>query len=185
MPTIEETPVRIPAQIREDAFYYNVANRAVLNGNVEKEFFAVPYEGWSRQRQLWMLAIGVALMTVLAMFGSDFWMAVLLMGLILSIGVHLVEKYNHNQLITGRFKRDGYILPGEIVSAVASMSGINWGYSTTQFMVEIAYQFTSPNGDLFYATIKESRPDLNGKPLPLPGTPVYVLYFNDDESYLL
>jgi lysylphosphatidylglycerol synthetase-like protein (DUF2156 family) len=185
MPTIEETPVRLPAQIREDAFYYNAANRVVLNGNVEKEFFAVPYEGWSRQRISWIVVLVVTLMILLAMLDSFLWIVAPALGLVLGIGVQVVEKYNHNQLITGRFKRDGYVLPGEIVSAVASMSGINWGYATTQFVVDIAYQFTSPNGDLFHATIKESRPDLNGKPLPLPGTPVYVLYFNDDESYLL
>jgi hypothetical protein len=185
MPTIEETPVRLPTQIHEDAFYYNVANRAVLNGNVDKEFFTVPYQGGTQQRILWIVALAVALMILFSMLDSVLWIVALLLGLVLPIGVQVVETYNHNQLITGRFKRDGYVLPGEIVSAVASMIGINWGYGTTQFMVEIAYQFSSPNGELFHATIKESRPDLNGKPLPLPGTPVYVLYFNDDESYLL
>jgi hypothetical protein len=183
--TIEESPVRLPTHIREDTFFYKAENRAVVNGTRRTDTFAVPSPAIVRDRTFWT-AIGFVVITiVLALMGFELWFMVAVVGIAVAAGMSILDENRRNQMISKRFAREGHVVPGEIISAVASMSGVTWRHSTAVFTVEIIYRFTSPNGDEFRASIKEARPDLNGKPLPVPSTPVYVLFFNDEESYLL
>jgi hypothetical protein len=183
--TTEETPVRLPTHIREDAFFYKAENRAVVNGRRRTDTFAVPSPEIVRDRTFWT-AIGFVIMTIfLALMGFELWFLVAVVGIAVAAGMSVLDENRRNQIISRRFTREGHVVAGEIISAVASMSGVTWRYSTAVFTVEIRYRFTSPNGDEFRASIKDVRPDLNGKSLPIPGTPVYVLFFSDGESYLL
>lgn len=183
--TIQETPVRLPTHIREDAFFYKAENRAVVNGTRRTDTFAVPSPAIARDRTFWT-AIGFVVITiVLALMGFELWFMVAVVGIAVAAGMSVLDENRRNQMISQRFAKEGHVVAGEIISAVASLSEVTWRYSTAVFTVEIRYRFTSPNGDAFRASIKEARPDLNGKPLPIPGTPVYVLFFSDKESYLL
>jgi hypothetical protein len=84
-----------------------------------------------------------------------------------------------------RYTREGQILQGELRFCVASVGQHPFARGPADFDVTIEYRFTTPDGITIHRTTKEVRNDLNGKQLPMPGTPVYVLYFNDREYYLL
>ena len=185
IPVVEETPVRLPTQIREDAFFYMEVNRAVVNGTRRTDTFVVPSPPIVRDRTFWTAIGFVTLTIVLALMEVELWFMAVVVGIAVAAGMSVLDENRRNQVMSRRFAREGYVVPGEIISAVASMRDGYWRYSTAVFIVEIVYRFTSPQGDEFRASIKEARPDLNGKPLPVPGTPVYVLFFNDDESHLL
>lgn len=180
-----ETPVRLPTHIREDAFFYKMENRAVLNGTLAQLFFTIPYQSWNHHRFLLVLGSMIILMIALALFHSSFWIVVFLLGLMVSMAFPIVDKHKRNQHLKARFHQEGYIVQGEIVSCVASVNQFVGTFAANAFVVEVDYRFTAPDGDIFRSSITEPRPDLNGTQLPAPGTPVYVLYFNERECYLL
>jgi hypothetical protein len=61
----------------------------------------------------------------------------------------------------------------------------SFGDSESDFKVEVGFGFRSPQtGTWIKGKDSKKRKDLWGKPLPAPGTPVHVLYL-DDENYVV
>jgi hypothetical protein len=86
-----------------------------------------------------------------------------------------------NTRLNERAWRKGKFCTGEIESCV---SVVPWG-KARQFQIRLTYLFRSPKGILIRRITTQKRPNLNGQPLPSPGTSVMVLYFSDGEYYLL
>ena len=86
-----------------------------------------------------------------------------------------------NGRINNRVNREGEFILGEIMACVG---GVRGGRSR-QFQVTTTYTFPTVGGVKLAGTSTQIRPELDGKPLPVPGTPVVVLYFSDTEHYLL
>jgi hypothetical protein len=76
--------------------------------------------------------------------------------------------------------RDAVLLDGSLTET----TGITHGKSGSLFHVHVTYAFQSPLGVEMVGKQHYLRDDLNGKPLPAPGTPVKVLY-TDDTCYLM
>jgi len=74
---------------------------------------------------------------------------------------------------TLRLQRSGQILKGVVLKADSA-----WN-SKTGNTVTIQYQVIAPTGKPLVRTGSTIRNDLKGKPLPVRGTPVYVVYVND------
>lgn len=180
----EETPVRLPTHIREDAFFMDLKNRTVLTGGLQMGVLQLPTEGYATDRLYWtsLLITGVTLFFIVTQL--HLWMVSLTLGVIAILGVTFLNKRILSQQVTQRFREEGYILRGEIISCVAFTD--TWlPTDSANFNIKVEYRFTTPHGDTLQPTIEQVRNDLNGKPLPLPETPLYILYFNDREYHLL
>lgn len=183
--TVEETAIRRPTYIREEAFFYEELNRARLYSKLPPDFSVIPQPGWYAYFGFIAGGVGLILLSLLFIVGWNFWIVMLLFGLVAMVAVPMIMQHQRTRLLATRFGKEGYIVVGEVVSAIASMEGSPLIQSSYKFIVEIEYRFAAPQGEIFRSSIKAARPDLNGKQLPLPGTPVYVLYFSEAEAYLL
>jgi hypothetical protein len=83
-----------------------------------------------------------------------------------------------NRRITERFRREGQILQGNLV-ACDTGRGFEWRF------LKFLYHVTTPSGQTVQRNFLERDFYSLRKRVPTPGTPVAVLYFSDDEHYLL
>jgi hypothetical protein len=72
-----------------------------------------------------------------------------------------------------RFRAEGRLLEGQVVTCSATQS------SESGYLVELSYSFLTPDGRTLEGKGSERREDLKGTPLPMPGTPVSVLYVDN------
>lgn len=177
----EETPVRIPSRLREDAFFYDERNMDELYRTENHHFFVPPPKGHDYGLYVLTLGTGAAVLT-LALMGFNAWIAILLFGLLAMLGMMMYAPFRWKREFHERFSREGYVVPGEIITCIAFTKP---GNTSVMFMVEAEYRYRAPNGEFFVSSIAEPRPDLEGTQLPPPGTPVYILYFSEHEAYLL
>lgn len=178
----EETPVRIPTRIREDAFYYDERNCGVLNGSTHYSFFVPSPKRHTPHIEAFIIGLGLGTL-VLALVGLHaLGIALLFVGALGLLGMIISEPFRWKKELNERFPREGYVVLGEILTCIAYIKRAG---QYAYFMVEIEYRYRAPNGDFFTSSINAQRPDLNGTQLPPPGTPVYVLYFSEQEAYLL
>jgi hypothetical protein len=185
MAIIQETPVLPPIAVREDAFFYRESNRKVVNGNPNRDVFHISKNDSAPSLKM----MGIGLMAALAIFiviiNSELWCLALVLGIGGVIFLASTEDYSDSQKLMQRYTREGQILQGELLAWVASVGQHPFARGPADFDVTVEYRFTTPDYITIHRTTKEVRNDLNGKQLPMPGTPVYVLYFNDREYYLL
>lgn len=181
---IEETAIRQPTHIREDAFFNNPANRPVLTGEKPQGTLHISTDGFVNDYLYWLFLL-IAGATILFMVAQpDLWTTGLVVGGAAGVGLAVVNQRLQNRAVMRRFQKEGHILRGEIVLCTASTNTFILSESSA-FHVKVAYQFTTPTGTVIEASHEQVRNDLNGKPLPMPETPVYVLYFNERDYYLL
>jgi hypothetical protein len=73
MPTIQETPVRLPIVIPENAFFYRDSNRGVMNGNPNRDVFHISKNDSAPSLKM----VGIGFMAALAIFiviiNSELW----------------------------------------------------------------------------------------------------------------
>jgi hypothetical protein len=78
----------------------------------------------------------------------------------------------------GRLYAQGQLLQGVILS----VKGV--GREQQDYLLEVEYRFTAPNGVEMTHKQRVVRDDLQAQPLPLVGTPVNVLYIGE-RSYMV
>lgn len=182
---IEETPVRLPTHILEDAFFFWESNRALLNGNPHRDVIRGGPSATAPFEFPWGLFMIMALTLGFIVVFPTYWVGAVLVGGATLLIVAVTDSYNNAQKQMQRLSTEGHILSGELMRCVASMVPNPMGKGASDFYVSVEYRFLTPNGTPIHAIYKEARNDLNGTQLPVPGTPLYVLYFNDREYHLL
>jgi hypothetical protein len=96
-------------------------------------------------------------------------------GLVFSFSWLLVREI----LKRRKLARRGQRITGEIVRSSSDRD------SDGDFTLEVRFGFHSPHtGAWIEGKDSQTRKDLEGKPLPPPGTPIHVLYLND-KTYLM
>lgn len=184
-PIIPLPAVRQPVAVRDDAFFYYERNRDYLNG---RQNVGVQLQNtFDSHDDITLFVIGgVAVVSVVLLialaFLRDLFLFVLFQLLFGALFLpRLWEGWRTRKSIR-RLDGDGQIVSGELVNTIASIGGTA---HKALFYVEASYRFTSPSGTLVEGRVKHPCPDLSGVALPVPGTPVYVLYFGENDFYLL
>lgn len=194
IPVPEETPARSVAHLRDDAFFLHY-NQGFVRGqwvvvNVPNPLY--------QKADITIYLVGAVIGSVVLLLALIYLLYLLfnisLLGLLYFPAIFLggyipfyaVGRYGErvNRRIEKRFQREGQILQGEIFHSAGSVSSLMSPRRHT-FVVKIGYRVETPTGKAVRRYVIEPRPDLEGVQLPAPGTPVYILYFNDDEHYLL
>jgi hypothetical protein len=190
----EETPSKSIPFLAEKSYFLHV-NQQFIKG--QNPSVIVPNPFYQRENAsivlvgLWMLtyAFLAALLFVLR-FGLEitwaFWLVYPLAFLGFRIPFYFIDRYGEmvNRRLAARFQREGQILEGEIIYSAGTISSWMRANRNT-FIAKIGYRFETPAGRVLRRYVNEPRPDLEGVQLSAPGTPVYILYFNDDDHYLL
>jgi hypothetical protein len=101
---------------------------------------------------------------------------VVLMDLLTFVGVVVYIRASFKWLY---LRGKGILLDGEIVE-IDFREEIRGGY-----YIKIIYNFLSPDSQILGQIIEKRRDDLKYKPLPQPGTPVTILYADDDCHIML
>lgn len=193
---LTESPARFPRIVDLNAFYYFPENEVFVRGRHGLAHVANPVMPDGQvTRQMKIVSL---LLFVIAALGTGIIVAVsrnslpgvivplvlcLFLGAFFAGRTTVIEHLGkrHNAAITRKFLERGTVLQGTLLTFAASPIGNN----ENTLHVEVGYDFINPGGDRQIARVKADRPALNGKPLPIPGTTVYVLYFSDNEYYLL
>lgn len=96
-------------------------------------------------------------------------------GLVVSFAWLLVRKIRKRC----RLARRGQRIAGEVLSCASDRD------SDGDLLLKVRFGFRSPqSGKWIEGKDSQTRKDLEGKPLPSPGTPVHVLYL-DDKTYMM
>jgi hypothetical protein len=184
--TIEEKPVLVPSTVLQDTFFFSRTNRAILDGNRGGDVFDVfPKKVHYGSTVLTFMLSVVSAILLGTWVHSELFLIVLFFGGCLMIATTITSAADYAQKLYQRYQKEGYVVPGEILACVGSTGHLSLQYSTRSFVLQVQYQFTTPGGKVIRASLTEPRSDWNEAALPTPGTPVYVLYFNDREYYLL
>lgn len=177
--SIEETPARQRVTMHKDAYFYYPQNRAYLMG--QESSLKVP-NPLKYNRAFTVVVFIVLILSLL--IAQDMGVSALLFG---GVEIACLLLYQHwynwraDITITKRSEREGAIIQGIVRRCIASVEGVK----TPLFYIEIIYQFKVNQSKLVRNRIKEVRNGLSAEILPTAGTPIYVLYFNDQEYYLL
>jgi hypothetical protein len=100
-------------------------------------------------------------------------------GAIVFLGLMLGRAGFRNRKENELLAQEGKILYG----AIATCSGIR---ERSSYIINVSYSFISPEtGEKIRGRMFKTRNDLRGKPLPEPGTPVAILYRNDEHHEML
>lgn len=102
-------------------------------------------------------------------------------GIILGGAFPFLRVAQRNATLNKRAMAKSDILKGEVSSCIREEGLL----SSRPSSITTIYLFANPAGTHIRRTTTQKRPDLKDRELPEPGTPVYLLYFNDDEYYLL
>jgi hypothetical protein len=122
---------------------------------------------------VWLEGTGISIVDALVPLGLLIVLAILIPVLV----ENRVNAYL-NRRITDRIHREGQILQGELV-ACETGRGFEWRF------LKFFYRVTTPSGQMVQRNFLERDLYSLRKRVPTPGTPVAVLYFSDDEHYLL
>jgi hypothetical protein len=79
--------------------------------------------------------------------------------------------------------QQGHLIQGTIVWCKGNVESFD-GSSIELYIVTVTYEFQSPTSQTLWSRGSVGRNDLRGQPLPGPGTPVLILYL-DDQNYAL
>lgn len=178
--TIQETPVRRPLEITKNIFFFNPRNREHINGLRTPLEIATIHTVFKESVFAGSIVMLIAGAIYFALPQVVWLIAIVTLPAIVILPYMIVAQANGR--INDRVARGGEFLMGEIVSCVAGLSSRG---RSAEFQVTTTFTFVTPNKIKMLGTDKQVRPDLDGKPLPVPGTPVVVLYFSDSEHYLL
>lgn len=195
IPVSEETPVRYIADLRQSAFFWYSYNREFAKGRRQDVSVVNPlYQIEHITIYLWLMFVvilitGIVIGTVFTPPALQLlWLPGYILLLFTSIfsPYYLVDRYGDyfNRRMSQRFLREGTIIQGELTQCTVSAS-TNFRPIGSTLVLKIAYRFESRFGERINGYFIEPRKDLEGRQLPSLGTPVYILYFNDDEHYLL
>lgn len=105
--------------------------------------------------------------------------SVVLGGSILWLIFLIVSRMNLRESLM----QQGRLIHGTVVWCKGKVH-FSEGQSSDYYHVTVTYEFQSPTGQSLWNRGVEVRDDLRGQPLPKPGTPVLVLYL-DDQNYAL
>src|SRR5262249_16803471 len=88
-----------------------------------------------------------------------------------------------------RLFEKGRTLPGTVIHCVGYGQPFPpscWeGTGTSSYAIRLEYAFRTPGGREVVQTEGRLAEDLKGQPLPEPGTPVFVIYLDDEHSEVL
>lgn len=178
--TMQETPVRPMVEVPVGTYFFHTRNREAFHKRtVPLELAPMP---WT-----WLRTIGSGMGLIIALATIAYTSTPNIVWLMMAAGAVVLGSLpfwmsaQANMRLNERAWRDGTFCTGEIDSCV---SVVPWG-NARQFQVRVAYRFRTPKGILIRRITTQNRPDLNGQPLPSPGTLIMVLYFSDGEYYLL
>lgn len=190
MPILTEEPVRYVAATHKDAFFlhYNgsfaqgqAADVVVVNPFYQRlTLLNVYYVGF------WLIGVVLLLVTLgVAYYQYMGLLIILILNLGFRMPTFLLEQYGsyRDWQLSNRFLYEGQIVEGEVLectTAVANLHPFN-----SAFILKIRYRFVTPDDEVLTGYVQEPREEFRGRPLPAPGTPVYVLYFDNQEHYLL
>jgi hypothetical protein len=177
---IEETPARRSLQLSSDVFFFNPRNRERVRGLSTPLEIASPHTIGDQLLVASIITVIIAAITSIIL-PHLVWLILPVTGIIIFGQSHLIVA-QANARINKRLAKGGEFVMGESVSCVGGLS--RQGRSA-EFQVTATFTFLTPNRTQLWRTDKQVRPHLDGKPLPVPGTPVVVLYFSDTEMYLL
>jgi hypothetical protein len=92
-------------------------------------------------------------------------------------GICDLRRFISTQALYRRYLRESKLITGEIVSCEKR-------YEDSRNVVYVTLQFTAPNQNVLTGTQSKEREDSLVNPLPPPGTPVTVVYV-DDQNYVI
>ena len=174
----EEFPVRRPALVQENAFFYNPDNRFYLLGQTPDLHIRINTPP-NNAADFLIVCCGLVALLSFLLYGLSPWFSLSFMASLVGFIFSALMITRHKRAyLHRRLAREAYFLNGTLLACVA-----RGGRSSLE--VEAQYEFVSPTGITLRGKERKERPDLSGKQLPAPGTPVYVLYFSDKEFYLL
>lgn len=178
--TIQEVPVRPMVEVPVGTYFFHAGNREAFHKRmIPLELAPMP---WT-----WLPTIGIGMGLIIALATVAYTATPHIAWLMIATGAVVLGSLpfwmsaQANTRLNERAWRDGRFCTGEIDSCV---SVVPWG-NARQFQVRVAYRFRTPKGIPIRRITTQNRPDLNGTQLPSPSTPVVVLYFSDEEYYLL
>lgn len=96
-------------------------------------------------------------------------------------GIRSVIQYRHSKKIYPRLAQEGILLEGEITA----IRGEERGKSVKNYYVIVEYAFLSPGKHRLTGQVEAIRGELQGKELPPIGTPVTILYADDNAHVML
>ncbi len=119
--------------------------------------------------------------------GAGFFVMLLLLSLVLASGYYaLFHALRQRYVARRRFRRlrqTHRVITGEIIE---SDGALYTGYGeSSAYHIMVRYQFQSPSGATLAGRQQRRREDLRGQPIPPSGTPVRVLYADDDVYVML
>lgn len=184
---VAETPVIRPKNFREDAFFNHAENLDFLLGQrleakIEHEItIDSPFSS-----HLLGVFVVAALIMVMGVASGVAGMAIAggVFAFVGVVGVYLEHERAVEQRttdVTQRLYTQGKILEGTVIECISSVEGGKY----PKFYVDTLYRFVPPTGDPIQDHVKRARQDLSGTVLPAQGFPVYILYFDHTEYYLL
>jgi hypothetical protein len=147
-----------------DFFHPATVISALYLPNDPQQSRIIGFEPSFGTRMIDVLFIGV---TLFVMWGSSvFTLAIL--------------KYPIDKRRFRRLWRNGILIDGEVVAAKKRITRREFGH-----YVVITYSFQTPNGRTLTRKQSHLRNDLRNTPLPTVGTPVSILYADDDAVVML
>ncbi len=151
------------------------ANRPALN-SAEGMFDAIAL-AWTMP----LLFTGIGIIIVAALAESH-----QIISLLFGVGLIIYSFFSLFRVAANIWRKRRLFQHGKILrGAITSCSGI-WS-DEDGYVVDVDYCFGGSSTGVReqISTAREMRPDLHGKPLPEPGTPVLVVYHNEKYHSLL
>lgn len=188
-PTVIERSLRPTIPVQEGTFLLYPDNQRFLQGESD-QLTAI---NWVNRHLVVELAfryitlfIFVAVFLPLVNTGElNGWAmvgALLLIPIIIWIGYLLEKQFNRymNRRTTKRYEQEG-----QLVSGVLESCGRGSLFSFDGSKLLFVYTFTNPKGETIRGKLGERYRTFGRRPIPEAGSPVVILYFNDNEHFLL
>jgi hypothetical protein len=108
-------------------------------------------------------------------------------GLVVIVAGYFVSRRRSAATAAVQLIREGQVLPGMLVACEGqeqTASEASLGETARAYAVTVDHRFTTPMGKEITDTAAHNRRDLRHTELPAPGTPLRVLYL-DDQNYAL
>jgi hypothetical protein len=110
-----------------------------------------------------------------------------LAGLLIAVGGYYVISRHTTAVARLRLIHEGRVLPGTLVECTGrdeTTTEASFGEVTRSYVIAVEYRFAAPAGDEIADHDEHNRRDLRRVELPPAGTPVRVLYL-DEQTYAL